>query len=180
MLGPGRTTMIVRAAVFVAIFANAIPSRAGVHVGEAAPPFALPSLLGKEHHSEDFRGKPLILVIGTSTQAAEACREWMLALERNFRGAPVQVYQVIVLDTGWYVPKVMVTNRIKAFVPEHGHELVLLEWKRKFRDDFGIPYDHVPRVVVLDRDGVVQTATKGAMTDTALLQVMSLAESLAQ
>lgn len=149
-------------------------------VGQPAPQFDLPNLFGEQFSTERFRGKPLILVVGTSTQAAEACRNWMLALEKNFRGEPVNVYQVIVLNSGWYVPHFMVINRIKEFVPAYGHRLVLLEWKTKFRDDFHIPYDHIPRVIVMDGRGIIRSWHEGAMNDQALLQVMTTAQKLAQ
>jgi hypothetical protein len=56
--------------------------------------------------------------------------------------------------------------------------MVLLEWKTKFGDNFGIRYDFDPRVLLLDRDGVIRLRHRGAMTDRALARVLTVAAEL--
>lgn len=164
-------------AASVATLASA-PAYAELGPGDMAPAFSLPNLHGKTITSEQLKGRPAVLVVGTSKQAAEECREWMLTLYENFKSSPAAVYQVIVLNKAWYIPNFMVIDQLKDFVPSFGHHLVLLEWKTAFGDAYGIPYDHDPRVIVLDRAGRIRKWFRGGMNDAALADVINLLTEL--
>ena len=82
------------------------------------------------------------------------------------------------LNKAWYIPDFMVIKELKDFVPSHGHELVLLEWKTRFGDVFDIPYDHSPRVIVVDQAGRIRKWYQGEMNDHALVEVINLVTDL--
>ena len=140
--------------------------------------FRLPNLNGEVISSGQLKGRPMVLVVGTSKLAAEDCREWMLTLHDNFKDSRAAVFQVIVLNKAWYIPDFMVIKELKDFVPSHGHELVLLEWKTRFGDVFKIPYDHSPRVIVVDQSGRIRKWYQGEMNDDALVEVINLVTDL--
>jgi len=138
-----------------------------------APAFDLPRLTEGRVTSAELRGKPVVLVIGTTQEAAPLCREWMVTLEERFRGSDKKVFQVAVLDNPWYLPKFAVKKKLRTFVPEHGYPLVLIEWKTAFGEAYGIERDDIPRVVVIDRKGIVRAWYVGAMNPSTLGDVLS-------
>jgi hypothetical protein len=106
-------------------------------------------------------GKIAILVIGRTRPAAPRCKEWMLTLLPRFR---VAIYQVIVIDKPWYAPRSAVLSELRSFTGP-GHEgRVLLEWYTVFADSFGIARDDDPRLVVMDRRGIVRLLLRGSLT----------------
>ena len=142
-------------------------------VGKKAPPFKLPTLAEGEVDQSSLAGMPYVLVIGTSEKPAPQCKEWMVTLLKNFEGKKTAVYQVVVLNNAWYIPRFLVIDQIKDFVPAFGYPNVLIEWTFQFATDYGIPYDHDIRVLVVDPEGTIRYRHRGNMTDASLVQVIN-------
>lgn len=147
-------------------------------VGDRAPAWTLTNMLGNVVSSESYKQRPAVLVMGTAREAAHACREWMLTLYKNTNGTATVTYQVIILNNPWYIPNFAVINELKDFIPEYGHHLVMLEWESAWGVLYGIPYDLEPRIMVLDRDGIIRLRHTGNMTDEALIEVLNLVDAL--
>lgn len=169
----GRTTAIV-VTVAVALLAGASPSSAHARgqVGQKAPWFQLERLTGGSLSSAALKGKPAVLVIGRTQEAAPPCKEWALAAIKG-HGARASVHQVIVVEKPWFIPKALVYGKVKGFVPEHLHGRVLLEWFTVFADAYGIPKNDEPTVLVLDRAGTIRWRHAGKLTGAALARLGS-------
>ena len=50
---------------------------------------------------------------------------------------------------------------------------VAFEWTFQFATDYGIPYDHDIRVLVVDRSGMITFRHRGNMTDKSLVEVIT-------
>ncbi len=106
-------------------------------------------------------GQVAILVIGRTRPAAPRCKEWILTLLARFR---VAIYQVIVIDKPWYAPRSAVLSELRRFTGAGHDRRVLLEWYTVFADSFGIARDDDPRLVVMDRHGIVRLLLRGSLT----------------
>lgn len=141
-------------------------------VGERAPAFQLERLTGGSVSSGALRGKPAVLVIGRTQEAAPPCKEWAIAAIKR-HGGRASVHQVIVVEKPWFIPRTLVYGKVKGFVPEHLHGRVLLEWYTVFAEAYAIPKNDEPTVLVLDRDGTIRWRHAGKMTGAALARLGS-------
>jgi len=139
-------------------------------VGQPAPWFNLEDLQGRSFASARLRGKPAVLVIGRTQKAAPPCKAWVLELLRR-HGRALPVYQVIVVDKSWFIPRGLVLGKVKGFTPGDLRDRVLLEWYTVFADTWGVPLHDDPTVMVLDAGGVMRFRRRGAMTARALEQL---------
>ncbi len=131
--------------------------------GDLAPAFQLEPLNGGAFSSQQLRGKPAILVVGRSRKAAPPCRDWVLGMLARHR-LKLPVYQVIVVDKSWYLPRTLVLRMVKEFVPDNLRGRALLEWKTTFADLFGIPKGDEPTLLVLGADSVIRWRHQGPPT----------------
>jgi hypothetical protein len=162
--------IIVSAALLTGALATNAHARG--QVGEKAPWFQLERLTGGSVSSAALRGKPAVLVIGRTQEAAPPCKEWAIAAI-NRHGARASVHQVIVVEKPWFIPKTLVYGKVKGFVPDHLHGRVLLEWFTVFADAYGIPKNDEPTVLVLDRDSTIRWRHAGKLTPAALARLGS-------
>ena len=156
-------------------------THAGGHPNKPAPYFRLKSFTGKSVDTHQLRGRPAVLVVGRSRKSAPPCKVWMLKIYKQYlapavaapRGKPraprptIQLYQVIVLDTPWYLPRVLVRSKVKDFIPRGHLHRVLLEWKLAFARIWSIAKHDLPTVFVLDAKGIVRWRHKGKLTPRA-------------
>ncbi|OGQ89903.1 MAG: hypothetical protein A2289_09330 [Deltaproteobacteria bacterium RIFOXYA12_FULL_58_15] len=147
-------------------------------LGKVPPSFDLPKLTDGNVSLNDLKGNPSVFVIGTTLEGAPPSREWMLALKNNLARTKTQLYQIAVLDNPWYLPEFATKGRLKDFVPEDGYHLVLLDWGKQFRLDYGIPKDHFTRLLILDAENIVRWTHLGPLTDTAMLELLAKLEQL--
>lgn len=144
---------------------------AGAHgravVGKPAPWFKLQSLNGRTFTRQQIKGRPALLVVGRTQRAAPPCKKWVLRVIKR-RGASLPVYQVIVVDKAWYIPRGAVIKRIKGFSPRRWHHRVLVEWYTVFADTWGVSKHDEPVLFLLDRRGVVRFRHRGPVTTRAL------------
>lgn len=145
---------------------TSLEAGAEVGVGQPAPWFDLEAMAGGRVSRRTITGKTAVLIVGRTQAAAPPCKEWFNALKSR---APA-VYQVIVIDKPWYLPRGAVLSKIKGFVGDTDHDRVLLEWYKVFANAYGIPRDDDPRVLVLDRSGVVRLALRGKLEPSRLAQ----------
>lgn len=136
----------------------------GAVVGRPAPLFRLKTFPGKEVTTYSLRGKPTVLVVGRSRKSAPPCKDWMLKVHKDLGDKKIHLYQVIVLDNPWYLPRALVRGKVKSFVPQGYLPRVLLEWKLAFARIFAIPKHNLPVIFVLDKKGVVRLRYKGKLS----------------
>lgn len=160
-------TMMLAAATCLP-FAVALqqPAEARARVGKPAPWFELERLSGKSFTRGQLRGRPAVLVVGRTQAAAPPCKKWVLEIIRR-HGSSLPVYQVIVVDKSWFVPRSLVLGKVRDFAPRHLHHRVLLEWYTVFADRYGIAKHDDPVVLVLDPSGVVRWRHRGVLTAAA-------------
>lgn len=145
-------------------------AEARARVGQPAPWFKLEDLRGRSFASARLRGKPAVLVVGRTQKAAPPCKQWVLELIRRY-GRALPVYQVIVVDKSWFIPRSLVISKIEGFIPRRLRHRVLLEWYTVFADTWGVPLHDEPTVMILGSDGVLRHKHRGAMTKRALKRV---------
>ena len=158
------------------------PAEARALVGRPAPVFRLKTFKGKVVSSFDLRGRPAVLVVGRSKKAAPPCKDWMLRVHKHHFKQPgarkIHLYQVIVLDNPWYLPRPLVRSKVKGFVPKQHLHRVLLEWKLGFARIYGIPKHDLPTIFVLDEKGVVRWRHKGKLSKGAWARLQKVMAGL--
>jgi predicted transcriptional regulator len=142
-------------------------------IGKTAPAFQLEDLWGKNFKSNRLNGQLAVLIVGRSRKAAPPCKEWVLGIIKQ-QGQKLPVYQVIVVDKAWYVPKKLVINSVKDFTPSSQYNRVLLDWGTRFADLFAIAQHDDPVVIIIDPDGVLRFQQRGQLTDARLKHVSQL------
>ena len=163
----GTRTLIAAAAGLLLLAGWAPPAEARARVGQPAPWFKLEDLKGRGFASARLRGKPVVLVVGRTQKAAPPCKRWMLELLRR-HGRALPVYQVIVVDKSWFIPRSLVISKVEGFTPRSQRHRVLLEWYTVFADTWGVPLHDDPTVMVLSADGVLRFWHRGQMNTRAL------------
>ena len=171
---PGRHALRLCALFIVGGLSSQVLARG--QVGEAAPSFELERLTGGRVQSAWLRGKPTVLVVGRTQRAAPPCKEWALALIERY--AATSVFQVIVVEKAWFIPKSLVRAKVRGFVPAALHDRVLLEWNTAFADAYAVDKQDAPVVFVLDGDARIRWRYQGPMTQSALGQLARTLGSL--
>lgn len=142
------------------------PADARARVGKPAPWFKLEKLSGKSFSRGQLRGRPAVLVVGRTQEAAPLCKKWVLEIIRR-QGISLPVYQVIVVDKSWFIPRSFVIDKVKEFTPRRLRHRVLLEWYTVFSDRYGIAKHDDPVVLMLDPGGLVRWRYRGSLTAAA-------------
>ena len=101
----------------------------------------------------------------------------MTALRKRFLGQ-AHIYNVVVTRNPWYVPHMLVRSKLRDFVPQEAHHQILIEWGRKFQDDYGLVADDIPSVFLLDENGMVIWRHKGKMRTELLDTLEQLLEAI--
>ena len=125
-----------------------------------------------------LRGKATVLVVGRSKKSAPPCKDWMLKVFKKHGDKKINLYQVIVLDNPWYLPRALVRGKVKDFVPKGHLVRVLLEWKLAFARIFGIPKHNLPVIFVLDKKGVVRMRYRGKISKGAFARFQKVLGSV--
>lgn len=170
--------MIRRAALAAVALALASPPVAAAPLGKPAPGFQLEDLYGRKVASSSLR-RPTVLVVGGTQKAAPPCKEWAVALLKR-HGSSLSLYQVIVVDKAWYIPRGAVIGKVKDFVPPALHHRVLLEWYRVFANLYGIPKHDDPVILVIGPDGVLRLQHRAHPSEAGFRLVGDLLRSLAR
>ena len=144
-------------------------------VGQVAPWFALQTITGRRVTRDSLRGRVAVLVVGRTYASAPPCKKWVIALSRETRAA---VYQVIVADKPWYIPRGAVMSKIKGFTPPAYHDQVLIEWRAVFADRYRIPEAAEPHVLVIDRRSNIRARLRSEPTGKRLAQIEALVRRL--
>lgn len=164
--------------LFFCVVGQAIPAPAAPRIGQRAPRFELWTLSGERFSHERLRGQPAVLVVGRTQKAAPPCKKWAVGIIK--RRQSLAVYQVIVVDKPWYIPRSFVLDRVRAFTPRHLHGRVLLEWRTAFAEAFGIDKHDDPVVVVLGPDSVIRWRYRGHLAPSASRRLDGVLEQLAR
>lgn len=164
----GRSVLTLTAFLIAGAFSSEALARG--QVGEHAPWFELERLTGGKVAAARLHGRPAVLVVGRTQRAASPCKEWAFAIIERY-ASRLPVFQVIVVDKSWFIPKSLVYAKVKSFVPATLHDRVLLEWHTAFAEAYGIDKQDEPVLLVLDSDAVIRWRYQGAMNHAALARL---------
>lgn len=140
-------------------------------VGTPAAKFKLDRLTGGQVSSDAYRGKPAVLIVARKLQAAPHCKAWTLQLTERF-GRKSHIYNLIVTNNPWYIPKAVVRSKLSDFVPKSHHHLILIDWGIKIEKEYGIVGDGIPTLFVVDGKGKIALRYKGAYNKKAYDQIV--------
>lgn len=151
-------SLIVTIVVTAAILSAPTVEAKGAKVGGPAPSFRLPALQGSSVTLDKLRGHPIVLIVGRSQKSAPPCKKWMVPLVKRFAPGKsrVEVYQVVVIDKSWYVPRSLVLGKLRGFVGAGYRDRFLIEWYTVFSDSYAIPRHDDPTVLLIDDRGVLR------------------------
>lgn len=147
---------------------------ARVKLGQPLPGFQLRAITGQLVSQATLKGRPAVLVVGRTQKAAPPCKRWMVRLLKQYGNKGVQIYQVIVVDKAWYLPRGLVMKRIIKFVGINNVRQVLVEWNTRFADVYGIALHDLPTVIAADPKGVVRWVHKGRLSKQALAALVNV------
>jgi hypothetical protein len=170
------TRITTTATLTLAMLAWSAPADARGRAGERAPWFKLENIHGHSFSRAQLRGRPAVLVVGRTQKAAPPCKKWVLDIIAR-QGKELPVYQVIVVDKDWFIPRSLVLSKVKGFAPRHLHHRVLLEWYTVFADAYGIPRHDDPVVLVVGADGTIKWRYRGKPTRAAHRQLESVLQT---
>jgi peroxiredoxin len=159
-----RTTLLTLSLTSACLVLGLQPAAAKPgHVGTHAPAFRLQNIPGSWVSLRKLRGRKVVLVVGMKQKAAPRCKAWMKQLVKRYpprKQHKVEVYQVVVVDKSWYIPRSLVLSKLKGFVGAAYHDRFLVEWYTVFSDLYRIPKSTLPMVLVIDEKGVVRHRTR--------------------
>jgi peroxiredoxin len=161
---------LVAAVCMAAVASWSSPTSAKGRRGERAPWFKLEDIKGNSFSRARLRGRPAVLVVGRTQEAAPPCKKWVLEIIKR-QGKRLPVYQVIVVDKDWFIPRSLVISKVKDFTPRNLRHRVLLEWYTVFADAYGVSKHDDPVVFVLGPDGTIRWRHRGRLTRAALAEL---------
>jgi peroxiredoxin len=126
-----------------------------VGVGDYAPLLDLDTLAQTRVSMRKLIGNPLVLVVGRTRKSAPRCKKWMAALLAAYPKKPL-VYQVVVANKSWYIPRGAVRSKLRSIVGPNHHERFLIEWYTVFAKQYGITKHDHPVIYVIDKKGVIR------------------------
>jgi peroxiredoxin len=149
----GRTpTCAVRLSVWLCLLLSlggplAASAAASSLIGQSAPDFALPALVGSNIRLSEFRGQPVIVTFWSSH--CSTCAKQLVALDHlygTYRSSGLVVLAVSVDDDA---------QRAQAYAHAHTPSYpLLLDNAKSVSRSFAI--DRLPSTVMIDRSGVVR------------------------
>lgn len=135
-------------------------------VGSHAPSFRLQTIPGSWVALRSLRGRKVVLVVGMKQKAAPRCKKWMQALVKRYpprTQRKVEVYQVVVVNKAWYIPRSLVLSKLKGFIGAAYHDRFLIEWYRVFAEQYKVPKSTLPVVFVIDEKGTIRFRTRDTL-----------------
>ncbi|PID39307.1 MAG: hypothetical protein CSB49_01665 [Proteobacteria bacterium] len=152
-------------------------------IGSHAPLFRLQTIPGSWVALRKLRGSKVVLVVGMKQEAAPRCKAWMQALVKRYpprKQHKVEVYQVVVVDKSWYIPRSLVLSKLKGFVGKAYHDRFLIEWYRGFAEQYQVPKSTLPVVFVIDEKGVIRYRTRDTITKQRFATLIATIDRNAQ
>jgi hypothetical protein len=146
----------------LAASALALPAGAanGPGVGQPLPGFTGKDLLGQEHSSQEYTGRPTLLVAITDKDAGEEMRRWFEAADQHAPDS-VQRESIISLHLPFFVGTGAVRRRVQAQVPRPFWDDTLLDRDGTLAGTLGLGSSREPYVIALDGQGQVLAVVNG-------------------
>jgi hypothetical protein len=159
---PERRGMGVGWKVLLTASALALPAGAAdrPRAGQPLPDFSGKDLFGREHSSEEYEGKPTLLVAITDKNAGEEMRRWFEAADQHAPGS-VQRESIISLNLPFFVGTGTVRRRVQEQVPRPFWDDTLLDRNGALADTLGLGSSEEPFVFALDARGRVLALVNG-------------------
>jgi hypothetical protein len=148
--------------VLLAASALALPAGAAdrLRTGQPLPGFTGTDLLGQEHTSQEYEGKPTLLVAITDKNAGDEMRRWFDAADQH-APASVQRESIISLHLPFFVGMGTVRRRVQDQVPRPFWDDTLVDRNGALAETLGLGSSKEPYVIALDANGRVLAAVHG-------------------
>ncbi|MFE8597377.1 TlpA family protein disulfide reductase [Archangium violaceum] len=142
--------------------ALALPAGAadGPGVGQPLPGFTGKDVLGQQHSSQEYMGKPTLLVAITDKNAGDEMRQWFDAADQH-APASVQRESIISLHLPFFVGMGTVRRRVQAQVPRQFWDDTLVDRDGTLAGTLGLGSSQEPYVIALDARGQVLAVVNG-------------------
>lgn len=128
--------------------------------GQPLPGFTGKDLLGQEHSSQEYEGRPTLLVAITDKNAGEEMQRWFEAAGQHLPQS-IQRESIISLHLPFFVGTGTVRRRVQAQVPRPFWDDTLLDRDGALAGTLGIGSSAEPYVFALDARGRVLAVVNG-------------------
>jgi hypothetical protein len=138
--------------------------------GETVPAFSAKDLLGKPHETDEWEGRPVLLVIITEQNGGDEMRRWFdTASER----LPEEIHRASIISLGlpFYVSAGMVRGRAKEQVPQEFWSDTWADKDAKMAKVLGLATSREPYVIALDEHGQVLASVHGSVDSPAASRI---------
>ncbi|WP_375766063.1 hypothetical protein NR798_30755 [Archangium gephyra] len=155
--GPGVWWKVLLTASALALPAGAADRP---RTGQPLPRFTGKDLLGQEHSSQEYQGRPTLLVAITDKDAGEEMRRWFAAADQH-ASEHIQRESIISLHLPFFVGMGTVRHRVQEQVPRAFWDDTLLDRNGALAGTLGLGSGQEPYVFALDAQGRVLAAVNG-------------------
>jgi hypothetical protein len=128
--------------------------------GEPLPSFSAEDLLGQEHSSQEYVGRPTLLVAITDKNAGDEMKHWFDAADAH-APASVQRESIISIHVPFFVGLGAVRHRVQPRVPQPFWDDTLLDRDGGMARTLGLASSREPYVFALDAHGRVLALVHG-------------------
>lgn len=128
--------------------------------GEPLPSFTAEDVLGQQHSSQEYVGKPTLLVAITDKNAGDEMQHWFDAADTH-APASVQRESIISLHLPFFVGIGTLRHRVRPRVPKQFWDDTLVDRDGDLAQTLGLASSREPYVFALDAHGRVLALVHG-------------------
>lgn len=130
--------------------------------GEPVPTLAAKDLLGQPHESQEWEGRPTMLVVITDQHGGDEMRRWFDTANTR---VPEEVHRASIISLGlpFYVSTGMVRSRAKEQVPQQFWHDTWADKDAKMAKALGLATSRQPYVLAVDEHGQVLASVHGTV-----------------
>jgi peroxiredoxin len=147
--------------------------------GKTWPDFSATNLEDEAVHSSDLIGRPAIIIVTPSEDAAESTERWIEALRRELDESEFVVRTLITLDLPFFVSVDMAISDARDVVPADYHDQTWVIDSDVLEDTLGIEQgSSKAAVIILDSEGGIIEISHGSLTEQRLQTILAAAGEL--
>lgn len=170
---PGRLILAGRrsGAAWLAAFLLAC---GGPALAASLPQFQATALTGHAVRSEQLLGRPTLLIVTPSRQAAPATRAWVKALRKKIDPSRYHVRDVLAIDLPFFLSEQEALRQARKKIPSRYHDRTWLLDSAVLEKQLGIPRDSTEAyLLVLDRNGRIVARVHGSLSPQRMETIVS-------
>lgn len=141
--------------------------------------FSATALTGETVTEKTILGRPSILIVTPSRDAAEETRQWALALRKQLDLSKIMVHDILAIDLPFFMSEQEALARARETIPQRYHDQTYLLPEIYLETSLYIPpASNIPYVFVLNAAGRVMVRVSGAPTTEHLNAVQNAVKGL--